>query len=76
MNLGTPRSEQGQMIERGYGWNGEDFYCRTIDQSSGETTWARAKWPEEIPESYVASGADEAPPVSEWVPCNEPKEEK
>ena len=74
MRLNTPRAEQGQTVERSYGWCDGEYYRRTYDRSDRSTVWHRATDSEEIPETYDAGGADYAPPVSEWIECSEPEE--
>jgi hypothetical protein len=78
MRLGTPTVNQGQMIERSYGWSQGEFFMRVHDRSAREVTWfiadevSRDKL---IDSSYEAGGANEAPEVETWTACEEPEDD-
>ena len=77
MNMGTPRREQGQAVERSYGWVDGALYRRTLDRSDGTEMWARAdeESADALPEGYSPGGEDEPPAVSEWIACARPEED-
>lgn len=78
MMMGTPRSEQGQMVERSYGWLGGYYYMRVHDRSDMSTQWYIADEDEaaDLAEtSYDAGGASYPPPIGEWTACDEPHED-
>ncbi len=74
MKLGTPRSEQGQMVERSYGWHEGALYMRVHDRSDGEVAWyvADEESAADLPEGYDPGGENEPPSVETWTPCREP----
>jgi hypothetical protein len=76
MKMGTPRSEQGQTVERSYGWGGDGrYYMRRHNRGLGQTRWYVAERTSEIPESYDAATAEQPPLVRDWRPCSEPSDE-
>lgn len=71
IRMSTPRAEQGQTVERSYGWIDGDLYRRTFDHSqpSRPATWAKAdaaSADKAAASSYDAGGADKPPRVEEW----------
>lgn len=79
-SMGTPRMEQGQGVERSYGWVGEGgdcHYYRRVREADGSVRWYRADAASEraLPDDYDAGGALYPPRVTEWIPCAEPVEE-
>lgn len=70
--MSTPRAEQGQMVERSYGWIDGDLYRRTFDHSqpSRPATWDKAdaaSADKAAASNYDAGGADMPPRVEEWT---------
>ena len=80
MRMETPRSEQGQIVERSYGWSDSGdgaYYMRVHDRSDRSTAWYRADMESSAAlaeTSYDAGGDDSAPEIAEWIPCSEPRE--
>jgi hypothetical protein len=78
MRMGTPRIEQGQIVEYSYGWHDGEYYMRVYDRSDRTTQWYRADARSTrrlASTSYDAGGADYPPRVSEWSPVPDPVEE-
>lgn len=79
MMMGTPRSEQGQMVECSYGWHDGDYYRRCYDRSVRSESWARAADEDEVAalaaSCYDAGGADYPPAITQWVSCAAPEAE-
>jgi len=78
MRLATPRVDQGQTVERSYGWCNGEFYMRRHDRADGEVTWYiadEASRDRLIETSYEAGGSVEAPEVKIWTECEEPDED-
>jgi len=75
MKLGTPRSEQGQIVEYGYGWHEGNYYMRVFDRSDRSQMWYRASARDRdslLKREYDAGGANFPPPVKYWMPCRPP----
>lgn len=78
MMMGTPQSEQGQIVEYSYGWCDGVFYRRSLDRSDRSERWWRADSAsaDALMESeYDAGGATHPPDVAAWTPCPEPSED-
>ena len=79
MKLGTPRANQGQIVEISFGWCDGRLYRHTFDQSDRTELWDVADKDEsnEVPESYDPGGDDYGPPgVKTWMPCAAPVEDE
>ena len=77
--FGTPRIEQGQIVERSYGWCDGAYYMRVHDRSDGTTKWYRADEGSAAAlavTSYDAGGANLPPRIDEWIPCDQPIEDE
>lgn len=76
MRMGTPGVEQGQMVERSYGWRDGALYMRVHDRSDRSTQWyvADEDSANALPEGYDAGGESHPPEVAEWTPCSEPRD--
>jgi len=77
MKMGTPQSDQGQMVEHSYGWHEGRYYMRVFDQSDRTTQWYRAdaRSTRRLAESsYDAGGATYPPRIKKWSPCAGPNE--
>jgi hypothetical protein len=75
MIMGTPRSEQGQIVENAYGWHDGEYYLRAFDRSDRSTTWYVADKDSRdalIESSYDAGGDNHTPRVKTWTPCEDP----
>lgn len=76
MRLGTPRSEQGQMVERAYGWHEGSYYMRVRVAGSDATMWYRAtkRSADRLAETDYNAGGEIDPPPVRWCvrPCAAP----
>jgi len=77
VKLATPRADQGQIVEVSYGWHDGSYFRKTYDRSDRTITWDVAD--EDSSDrlamtGYDAGGADYAPTIDGWTPCEEPKE--
>jgi len=78
MNMATPRSQQGQMVEYSYGWLAGEFYMREYDRTDRSISWyvADERSRDELSASdYDAGGSDYPPAVKKWTACPEPRED-
>ncbi len=76
MNLGTPRSEQGQIVEPSYGWLDGNYYQCVYDQSDRTVRWYIADDESTAVlagTSYDAGGENHPPRIAVWTRCDDPE---